>query len=58
VNLARKLGVDPEIALQRANRKFETRYRGMEALVASRGQKISDLDLAAQDKLWDEVKKG
>jgi MazG family protein len=58
VNLARKLGVDPEIALQRANRKFETRYRGMEALVASRGQKMSDLDLAAQDKLWDEVKKG
>lgn len=58
VNLARKLGVDPEIALQRANRKFETRYRGMEALVEGRGQKMSDLDLAAQDKLWDEVKKG
>lgn len=57
VNLARKLGVDPEIALQRANRKFETRYRGMEALVEGRGQKMSDLDLAAQDKLWDEVKK-
>ncbi len=57
VNLARKLGVDPEIALQRANRKFETRYRGMEALVEAKGQKLSDLDLAAQDKLWDEVKK-
>ena len=58
VNLARKLGVDPEIALQRANRKFETRYRGMETLIESRGQKLSDLDLAAQDKLWDEVKRG
>jgi len=57
VNLARKLGVDPEIALQRANRKFESRYRGMEALIESRGQKLSDLDLAAQDKLWDEVKR-
>ncbi len=56
VNLARKLGVDPEIALQRANRKFETRYRGMEALIESKGQKMSDLDLVAQDKLWDEVK--
>ncbi|MBK8801328.1 MAG: nucleoside triphosphate pyrophosphohydrolase [Fibrobacteres bacterium] len=58
VNLARKLGVDPEIALQRANRKFETRYRGMERLVAERGQKLSDLDLAAQDVLWGEVKRG
>jgi len=57
VNLARKLGVDPEIALQRANRKFESRYRGMEALIESRGQKLSDLDLVAQDKLWDEVKR-
>lgn len=57
VNLARKLGVDPEIALQRANRKFETRYRGMESLIEAKGRKLSDLDLAAQDKLWDEVKK-
>ncbi|QQS07259.1 MAG: nucleoside triphosphate pyrophosphohydrolase [Fibrobacterota bacterium] len=58
VNLARKLGVDPEIALQRANRKFESRYRGMERLVEERGQKLSDLDLAAQDVLWGEVKRG
>lgn len=58
VNLARKLGVDPEIALQRANRKFDTRYRAMEALAESRGRKMSDMDLAAQDKLWDEVKRG
>lgn len=57
VNLARKLGVDPEIALQRANRKFETRYRGMERIVEGRGQKLSDFDLAAQDALWDEVKR-
>lgn len=57
VNLARKLGVDPEIALQRANRKFDTRYRAMETLAESLGRKMSDMDLAAQDKLWDEVKR-
>ncbi|MCB9495500.1 MAG: nucleoside triphosphate pyrophosphohydrolase [Fibrobacteria bacterium] len=57
VNLARKLKVDPEIALQRANRKFEARYRAMEDLVEARGQKMSDLDLVSQDKLWDEVKR-
>mgnify|MGYP000953335786 FL=1 len=57
VNLARKLGVDPEIALQRANRKFESRYRGMERIASERGRKLSDMDLPAQDALWDEVKK-
>lgn len=57
VNLARKLSVDPEIALQRANRKFESRYRRMESLIEAQGQKLSDLDLEAQDKLWDEAKR-
>ena len=57
VNLARKLDVDPEIALQRANRKFEGRFRKMEAMVEAQGRKLSDLDLAAQDQLWDEAKK-
>lgn len=56
-NLARKLGVDPEIALQRANRKFDSRYRTMETIVENRGQKLSDLDLAEQDKLWGEAKR-
>jgi ATP diphosphatase len=56
VNLARKLGVDPEIALQRANAKFDARFRAMESFVESRGQKMSDLDLVAQDALWDRAK--
>jgi MazG family protein len=57
VNLSRKLGVDPEIALQRANSKFDARYRGMEALAEGRGARMSDLDLPAQDALWNEVKR-
>ena len=57
VNLARKLGVDPEIAIQRANGKFDSRYRAMEALAEGRGHKMSDYDLAAQDGLWNEVKR-
>ncbi len=57
VNLARKLGVDAEIALQRANRKFDARYRRMESMIESRGSKLSDLDLVAQDLLWDEAKR-
>jgi ATP diphosphatase len=31
VNLARHLNIDPEEALRQANRKFETRFRAIEA---------------------------
>ena len=52
-NLARKLHIDPEAALSAANRKFEARFAAMEALA---GGNIADLDLAAQEALWNQVK--
>lgn len=57
-NLARKLDVDAEAALRAANAKFERRFRGMEALAAQRGQVFAELDLAAQENLWQAVKRG
>ena len=57
-NLARKLDVDAEAALRAANAKFERRFRGMEALAAQRGQVSAELDLAAQENLWQAVKRG
>ncbi|HEX3603803.1 MAG TPA: nucleoside triphosphate pyrophosphohydrolase [Steroidobacteraceae bacterium] len=57
-NLARKLEVDAEAALRAANAKFERRFRGMEALAAQRGQVFAELDLAAQESLWQAVKRG
>ena len=57
-NLARKLDVDAEAALRAANAKFERRFRGMESLAAEQGQVFSDLDLAAQEDLWQAVKRG
>jgi ATP diphosphatase len=57
-NLARKLEVDAEAALRAANAKFERRFRGMESLAAQRGQVFSELDLAAQEDLWQAVKRG
>jgi nucleoside triphosphate diphosphatase len=57
-NLARKLDVDAEAALRSANAKFERRFRGMESLAAQRGQIFADLDLDAQERLWQEVKRG
>ena len=57
-NLARKLDVDAEAALRAANAKFERRFRGMESLAAQRGEVFADLDLEAQERLWQEVKRG
>jgi nucleoside triphosphate diphosphatase len=52
-NLARKLDIDPEAALDAANRKFEARFAAMEAFA---GGSIAGLDLAAQEVLWQRVK--
>ncbi len=57
-NLARKLDVDAEAALRYATAKFERRFRAMESLALQRGEVFADLDLAAQERLWQEVKRG
>jgi ATP diphosphatase len=56
-NLARKLDIDAEAALRAANVKFERRFRGMERLAAQRGENFEGLSLAAQEALWQEVKR-
>jgi tetrapyrrole methylase family protein / MazG family protein len=56
VNLARFLGLDAEIALKKANRKFATRFREMERLAAARGKTLGGLSAAELDALWNEAK--
>ena len=58
VNLCRKLGVHPSLALDKANVKFATRFQGIEALARSRGIDVRTAGLAVLDRLWDEVKGG
>ncbi|MET0240262.1 MAG: nucleoside triphosphate pyrophosphohydrolase [Sphingobium sp.] len=53
VNLVRHLGVDPEVALRRANLKFEARFRAMEA---SAGAAFAGLSLEQKEVLWVEAK--
>lgn len=53
VNWSRHLGIDPEAALRRANRKFETRFRAMEATA---GEAFNALPLEEKDALWEQVK--
>ncbi|MGH7564098.1 MAG: nucleoside triphosphate pyrophosphohydrolase [Gemmatimonadota bacterium] len=56
VNWGRLLGVHPHTALQRANRKFEARFRRLEELADRRGLALDEQGLEALDALWDEVK--
>jgi ATP diphosphatase len=57
VNLARKAGIEPGSALERANRKFVDRFRQVERLAAERGLAMESAGLEALDRLWDEVKR-
>lgn len=54
VNLARHLKVDPEVALRRANAKFEKRFRIMEV---RSGAEFATLPLAQKEALWQEAKR-
>ena len=56
-NLARRLGIDPEQALRRANAKFERRFRAMESAAAGDGADFGSLDLEAQESYWQQVKR-
>lgn len=53
VNVCRLSGVDAETALKAANRKFERRFRAMEAIA---GSEFQELDLNAKEALWLKVK--
>lgn len=56
VNLARHLEVDPEQALIEANRKFERRFRSMEAEAKNENIKLSRLDIDALEARWQRAK--
>jgi MazG family protein len=56
VNLCRKAGVHPAIALDRANIKFAKRFGSVEKLARERGLKVGEASLEQLDALWDEVK--
>lgn len=56
VNLSRKLGVHPSLALDKANVKFATRFQSVEALAKARGIDVTTAGLDVLDGLWNEVK--
>ena len=56
VNLARFVEVDPEIALQKANVKFQRRFMEMERAAAERSASFADLPREEMESLWYAVK--
>jgi tetrapyrrole methylase family protein/MazG family protein len=56
VNVARHLDVDPELALKKTCKKFESRFRYIEQEARRRGEHLSDMTLEEKDKLWDKAK--
>jgi MazG family protein len=56
VNLARRLTVDPEQALRGACRKFERRFRRMEAVLSRDGSSPMERSLAELEALWQHAK--
>ncbi|MCF4152085.1 nucleoside triphosphate pyrophosphohydrolase [Dethiosulfovibrio sp. F2B] len=56
VNLARRLGVDPHLALERSNKKFIDRFGRIEQDLRDRNKSWTDTDLDELDSLWDWAK--
>ena len=55
-NLSRKLNIEPETALRRANDKFTLRFERMEQRFAARGRTLEDLTLDEMEAEWQRVK--
>ncbi|MGD0543957.1 MAG: nucleoside triphosphate pyrophosphohydrolase [Candidatus Acidiferrales bacterium] len=56
VNIARFLGIDPEIALKKANRKFRERFNYMEEAASAEGKPFADLSRERKEEMWNRSK--
>ena len=56
VNLSRFMGVNPEDALRRTIKKFESRFKSIEKVAEDSGRDITELSLEEMDKIWESSK--
>ncbi|HUP66046.1 MAG TPA: nucleoside triphosphate pyrophosphohydrolase [Thermoanaerobaculia bacterium] len=56
VNIARRMGIDSENALQQTNRKFIRRFEHIESSLRQKGRTVDSASLAEMDELWNEAK--
>ena len=55
-SLSRKLGVEPETALRKANTKFSGRFTAMETAIGASGRAMKDMTLEEMEVEWQQVK--
>ena len=55
-NLSRRLGIEPEAALRRANDKFTRRFDEVEHAFTARGRSLQDATLQEMENEWKRVK--
>ena len=55
-NLSRKLGIDPESALRKANEKFSQRFTALEDNLHARGRSVHEASLDEMEAEWGRIK--
>jgi MazG family protein len=57
INYARHIGINPENALERTNKKFIERFSYLEQKAAANNQQLQEMSLEEMDVYWNEAKK-
>jgi XTP/dITP diphosphohydrolase len=57
INYARFIGINPEDALEKTNRKFIQRFQFLEEKVKEDGKSLSEMPLEEMDQYWEASKK-
>jgi tetrapyrrole methylase family protein / MazG family protein len=57
INYARFIGVNPEEALEKTNRKFIRRFQFLELAAKQSGKTLHQMSLSEMDSYWEEAKK-
>ena len=57
VNYARFLGINPENALEKTNKKFSKRFKYLESKAKENNMSLKDMTLDEMDVFWEEAKK-
>jgi len=56
VNAARLYNIDPEIALERTNKKFIKRFNYLEEQTLKKGRSLQDMNLDEMNEIWEKAK--